>query len=284
MEILKYRIPYRSRTDVFKIYFVADQHIGSAGCDKEKILADIDIIKNDPMAYWIQGGDSIDAVVLTDTKRFDPRALTVSRLDDIVMEEADEWLEMYAPIANRCIGILDGNHEESIRKNYHIDIVRYLCKNMCTNYLGDVSFIKLLFERKKGNLTEGNGSKSDVSSIDIFAAHGNISGGGGRKVNKLEDLMSKFTADVYMLAHGHEKVTRSATKLSLNHSGELRLVQRKTVSFMTGSYLRTYQVGCKGYGEKSLYSPSDLGMVGFYVKPNTHNGNGTNRLEIGLLT
>lgn len=279
MEILSYNIPYRSRKDVFKIYYIADQHIGNTGFDREKAIEDRDKILNDPFAYWIQGGDAIDAVVLTDTKRFDPRAITCKRLDDIVMEEADGWLDIYKPIANRCIGILDGNHEDKIRQHYHIDIVRYLCKHMKTNYLGDVAFIKLLFTRKAGSVE----NKGTTTSFDIFAAHGNVAGRkGGGKVNRLEDLMANFDADIYMLAHGHKKITHSSTKLHLSSSGEIRLKQRKVVGFMTGSYLKTYQIGSKCYAEKGMFPPSDLGMIGVHIKPTTCGNNNVDRSEVWM--
>lgn len=273
MEILEYRIPYRSRTDVFKIYCVADQHLGNTGCDIGRIKEDIEIIRKDPLAYWVQDGDAIDAVVLSDTRRFDPRSITTSRLDDIVMEQADMWLELYEPIKSRCIGILDGNHEESIRKNYHIDVVRYMCRHMKTAYLGDVGFIRVCFDRLPGNFTNKKTHSPDVTKIDMFITHGNVAGRkGGGKVNRLEEMMSNFDADIYMLAHGHKKITHSSTKLSLTQSRGLRVKQRKVVGFMTGAYLRTYQVGSKCYAEKGLYPPSDLGMVGVHIKPSEYDG------------
>jgi len=53
-----------------------------------------------------------------------------------------EWLiEKLKPIRYRCLGILEGNHELTVRQKYHFDIVGELVKALDTkanpiNYLG----------------------------------------------------------------------------------------------------------------------------------------------------
>ena len=141
----------------------------------------------------------------------------------------------------------------------HIDVIDWLCTEWCVPNLKDTAFIRVRFLR---------GEHKSSSVINIFSAHGNVAGRkGGSKINRLEDLMGSFEADIYMLAHGHKKITHSASILEVPHCGELRLKTKKRVGFMTGSYLRSYQQGANCYAEKGLFPPSDLGCMCVVIKP-----------------
>ena len=68
-----------------------------------------------------------------------------------------------------------------------------------------------------------------------------------------------FNADIYFLAHGHQKLTFSKIVLEVNQA--LKLVERKKVGGMTGSFLKAYNAGNTNYAEKGLYPPSSLGTI-----------------------
>ena len=259
MEIIERRFEFR-RGQSFRIYYVADQHIGNAGADLKRMKEDVKQILDDPHAYWIQGGDAIDAVVPSDKKRFDPDTV-VSRLDNVVLDQIKTFEETYEPIADRCLGILRGNHEEQIRLRHHVNVLEGLCLKWNVPSLGDTAFIRLVFSRGK------NGA-SGSSSIILFAAHSNVAGrSGGAKVSRLETLLGYFDADIYMIAHGHKKVSHVSTLLSMAKEGKPRLITKKKIGVMTGSYLRSYQKGISTYAEKGLYPPSDLGAIAVTIDP-----------------
>lgn len=145
----------------------------------------------------------------------------------------------------------------SLRKYHHYDLVNAWCADWRVPYLKAASIIRLRFNR---------GMHSSV--LKILTAHGNIAGRkSGNKVNRLEDLIMMFDADVYMLAHGHKKVMHSTSRLSVPTKGKLDLIEDKKVGFMTGSYLKTYQQGVESYAETALYPPSDLGAVCVIIRP-----------------
>jgi len=85
LEIIEKRLAYKIG-QTFRIFFIADQHIGNPGCDIKRMKEDVELVASDPTAYWIQGGDAIDAIVPSDIKRFDPSTV-VSRLDNVVLDQ-----------------------------------------------------------------------------------------------------------------------------------------------------------------------------------------------------
>jgi len=267
MELIDKSIPYKSAKETFKIYFIADQHIGSKGCDEHKIKRDIDRVASEPNSYWIQGGDAIDGIVPSDLKRFDPTTIDpkfLTDLDNICHKQIEHFMSLYEPIKDKCLGVHRGNHEEHSRKYYHYDVLGKVCIDWAVPELKDTAMLRLKFVRSSPGLT----AKPSSNVITIFSAHGNVAGRrSGGKVNRLEALMGQFDADIYFLAHGHKKITHSASMLTVPKGGELKLLTKKKVGAMTGSYLRSYQEGSTCYAEKGMYAPSDLGCVAVRIKP-----------------
>ncbi len=270
MQIITKDIVYPRWGDSFDIYNIADIHEGSLGCDHKRLAQDVELIANNKNAYFIGGGDWIDAINVDD-RRFDGKTIDrqyLGQLDNIADAQAERVLSIMSKIKDRCLGLHRGNHEETIRNIYHRDIVEKMCHEWKVPNLEDTAFIVIRFIRRTPNIK----ATSPSHKIVIFSAHGNVAGrSGGSKVSRLESLMGQFDADVYMLAHGHKKVSHSASVLGVHRDGETRLRNKKRVGFMTGSYLRSYQRNTTSYAEKGLYPPSDLGMVGVRIRPETQD-------------
>jgi hypothetical protein len=254
---------------VFRIYDIADKHEGAAGSDHTKFARDVDKIYKDPRAFWIDGGDSIDAVNRND-KRFNVQSVDPyyhNKLDDLADAQMDRYCERVEKIGDKCLGKLRGNHEESIRRYYHRDVTEKFCNRFRVPNLKNCALIRLRFRRSSPNMT----THPPTTIIKIFCAHGHITGRKtGSKLNRLKDLFTQFDADIYMIAHGHEKILDAKqTTLTIPNAGKLHLVTQIKRGFMTGSYLRTYQEGEENYAEKGLYAPSDLGAVCATIKPAT---------------
>lgn len=79
--------------------------------------------------------------------------------------------------------------------------------------------------------------------------------------------MSGFEADLYVVGHGHKKVSHKASRLSCPTRGKMKLIAEKKIGAMTGSYLKAYKEGSASYGESKLYPPADQGMIKFSIVP-----------------
>ena len=160
-----------------------------------------------------------------------------------------------------------GNHEEKIRLNYNTDIGFQLQKEFGAPCLGYDGWVRLNFIRKSPNA-----KAHDTSTIyNIYVTHGHCGAGkSGGKVNKLEDIATFMDADIILMGHGHKKVIAPPIlKLGLNKEG--RLVTRKQVAVMCGSFLRSYVENATSYAEKRGYNPCDLGVVKIMLKPDIHD-------------
>ena len=267
MELIERTFEYRKYNEEFTIGCIADMHLGAKGCDKERLKRDVSRHVDNPNFYWFGGGDYIDAIVPSDARRFDPKTIdpsfTVEDLSDLPKAQMAEVASILSPIKSRCLGFLRGNHEESIRKKHFHDVLEWLCAEWGVPSLNDTCMMRLKFRR----LT--NGDKPPVHIVKIFASHTRIAGKKkGSKINRLRELFGQFDADVYFAGHGHDRVKDdSFVHLTVPNKGTLRLLPKRKIGIMTGSYLRTYQEGSSGYGETALYQPCDMGFLGVTIQP-----------------
>jgi len=171
-------------------------------------------------------------------------------------------MELFKPIKDRCIGLHRGNHEECLRLKYHFDVMAKMKEAWGVPLLEDTAFTRLTFDRN-GDHTE---------KFILWTSHSNAGGRGtGGKLNRIEDCMAIFDADVYVVGHGHRKVITSLTALSASDKGDLHLISRRRVGGMTGAYFKTYLEGHSTYGEKGMFSPSDLGAIKLTIDPADRN-------------
>lgn len=263
-----FRICYKSRSDRFHIYLFGDTHLGNKACDVEKLKQHVKEVADNPNSYWLGLGDYCECINYTD-KRFDqsqvaePYSLNLSNSANAQFEDL---LTILNPIKNKCIGLHRGNHEESLRLKYHNDLMsKFQIHWPGVKMLEDTAFTRLSFKR-------GIANDSHIDTFILWSAHGNAGGrSAGGKIKRVEDAMAFFDADMYVLAHGHRKIITSLTALSMNNKGEPHLQARRRIGGMTGAYFKTYIEGASTYGEKGLFSPSDLGAIKITIDPADRN-------------
>lgn len=262
-------LAYRKRQTEYTIWPLGDLHFGAAAVDEKKLKEDVEKIRADKHAVVIGMGDYLDCVVHSDARRFDPKALAdwipAQKLDNMVELQIERCVKVLAPIADRFVCMLSGNHEETIRKKYHFDPTEALARELGRvagrriPVLGKAGFVRLRFYR---------GTKQE-SSLSIVLHHGWFAGRkSGGKVNNLHDALSGFDADLLIVAHGHDPVVAPAiSQLGVDQNGNI--VDRMKRALMTGAYLRTYAQGVRGYGEDFGYRPTTLGAVPIVYQPET---------------
>ena len=264
MEINMKTIRIKSKADWIHIIPIGDIHMGNIGCDVEKLKKLVDWIKTKDNVYWIGMGDFFDCINYTD-KRFDPHTVAPkfrNHLDNLIPMQMAEVAKILTPIKDKCIGLHEGNHERKIRLHYHYDPIYEIWKSF------DTPTIPILKDAAITRLRFVYGKHSNI--YDIFSVHGNVGGRkGGAKINRLEDMCANFTADIYLMAHSHIKLTEAKTQLYVNSN--LKLARKTRILAVTGCFLNGYIEGSGGYCEQWMLSPTKTGAVKISIKPYTGN-------------
>jgi predicted phosphodiesterase len=289
MEFNQITIPCARRVDEwFTLIGLGDIHEGNAGCDLDALQKVVDKIKQNDSYYWVGMGDYVEAINFTD-KRFDIRQVAKKyrneSIERICQEQIETMSEIFYPIRKKCVGLLRGNHEETVRQSYHYDVLYDMWKhlndikvgirgksktatenldaypNPVVKLLYDAAVVRLSFISKKEKKSTWK------NSFDIFVTHSNIAGrSAGGKVNRLEKLLADWhTCDVVMVGHGHDMPVDPTAALSFNRYG--KFISRKRRGVMTGTFLKVYTLGGTGYAEKAGYSPSEIGTPSIQFNP-----------------
>ena len=205
MRIIEKEIEVPERNGEVEIYPLGDLHIGYRSCCEKLLKKTVSSIESNPNAYWIGGGDYLDAIKPSDLKRFDMDTLpdwifdgdvhTIrERLNDVVQQQVERAADILNPISTKGIGLIEGNHEFSVRKYSNHDVQKSLCDYLELENLTDEALIRLKF--KHNTLTR---------VVMLYICHGH--GGGrtaGAEPNHLNRMLTEWeTADICFRGHSH---------------------------------------------------------------------------------
>ncbi len=206
-------------------------------------------------------GDYAECITPRD-KRWEPSLKTIPdwlEQDNIEHDLRKRVVDLFAPIKDKCIGLLYGNHEDSFRINNHDNIHRNICEDLGVDSLGYSCFIHLRFKRKNSN-------ESHVVKMAVTHGTGGARTPGG-KLNYIKRFMDDFDAQLYAYAHVHDIHIYSPNTLGTTEG--MRIKAKGKVGALTGCWFKTYTQGeIASYGEKKVYSPSRIGCPRFYINPN----------------
>jgi hypothetical protein len=305
MKVAEYRFPpVKSRASKIHLYALGDVHIGALNCAEKQFKKVVKEIADDPNAYWLGGGDYIDAIILQDQKRFDPSTLpnwilaahvddiaarveqggepeevardimrmvsknSRKKLADMVAAERDRFLDLTKPIHDRCIGLLEGNHEYSIMKYHNRNLMEDFATGIGTTSLSDCTFMRLRFERQKG---KGKKSANDVANVRLFAAHG--MGGGrtpGAEPNHLARLSNDKECELVLRGHSHTQfIAPPIARLTIPTAGALGEEAESTICRAAnwGCFVRTYAAGPSTYASRATYPVRPLSTIRVTITP-----------------
>jgi hypothetical protein len=280
MRVLNRSLTYPSRASFINLYFLTDLHIGARACDEAKLKADIQTIKDDPNGYWIGGGDYIDAIARKGDKRYleSTLAIWIHGRDDVIGQQVRYTAAALKPIAAKCLGLVDGNHERAALKygdrDAYGDIVRYVAsygkQEPAALTLGTHGFMQLSISRKTG----AKGSIANTWLLSIYLHHG--FGGGrlpGGHALQMGRTMAEYRADLILMGHRHVSMVLPRTYTRVNGKGEVETGQQ--LGIWGPSYLRAYVQPSKGddehlldtYSEEAGYSAQPTGMTLITLHP-----------------
>lgn len=248
---------------VYTLWPLGDVHYGNASCDTKLFDETIRAIKEDEHALWLGMGDMVEAIAPNDPRwnagGVDERVVNLASQDRIGDVYVDKMATKLRPIAEKCIGYGDGNHEVTFNRHYYTNIsVRVLeAIGRPDMYNGWACLTRLAFEHTGGART----------AVKVFSHHGWQSGRtDGAKVNESRRLMAYVDADIYLTGHSHSKFIVPNTRLDVNPSWT-REVARTVYVAHTGSFLRTLEQNQVSYAERAGYPPTTLGPVRFTLRP-----------------
>jgi predicted phosphodiesterase len=266
-------IQYPSRTSMFKIWNLADLHVGAKSCAVDWIRKDIKEIRDDPYSFWIGGGDYAEYIGKGD-KRFDCDAVAdwitipdLGRLGKVLVTEVRDLLD---PIKDKCLGLLFGNHEKSYQKWQEQEHLHsWLCEELGVKNLGYSAFLDVVFLRngKQPKIIEKVTGVGTAQRFRFFVHHGaGFAVTPGGKLNRLIRFMNYFDADIFFLGHVHDQQGRREVQVGAN-SDCTKLITKTKLGVISGSYLKTYEQGVTTYGEQKGYAPTVLGSAVVTIIP-----------------
>lgn len=266
MKLLTQDFEIPTRSESVKISFVGDVHDGAEDCDTELFEASIDRIARQKNHYLFGMGDYGEYINFTD-KRFDPRDYpntAISELSNFANYQADRLVKKFSPVKSRILGMLRGNHDETVCTKYHYDVHAYLCRQLSSDGqsigldLGYSAILRLKFIR----------AGAAVRTIKICAHHGH--GGGrrpGAKINKVEDLVNSYpNCSIYAMGHCHDLFLRPYVAVDIAERRD-DFVEYPRMMLMSGHYKKIVTAANSTWGEKKQFSPTARGCVTLEIFP-----------------
>ncbi len=282
-------IEYKDKDAEISLYDIADIHFLNRGCSKIHLQRDIERIKSDPLSYFFIGGDYADWIHWTDP-RFDASAfdeeLKIIDINRIGVKVVQWMTEYFAPIVDRCLGCLIGNHEQKyLTDKSQTFIHEQICDNLNAPNMGFSGIVDIYFVH---NPKMKRASKMTISysvpekfkaKLRVFIHHGaGAANSTGGKINRLKAFVDMVEADLVMTGHLHDALSKPFLRLSTNEL-VTEITQKGIMGLITGSYLKTYAQGFTGYGEMRGYAPSTLGATRARFTPETGELITENRLD-----
>ena len=181
-----------------ELHCLADDHIGDDQSNISVIKERISVIEDTPNAYCVLLGDSINNALANSKSDIYSAHIHPS-------EQIQYVAELYAPIKDKILAILPGNHETRSWRAAGIDPTRMIALEMglADKYYDEPLLMFLRFGTETRRLSEGR-----PISYMVYLTHG--TGGGkrvGSKANRVEDLAGIVDADLYCVGHTHMPIT-----------------------------------------------------------------------------
>ena len=233
-------------------------------CDEDLLAKEVSKIKGNNKARWVGMGDYGDFIVPSDFRRWDGRILAPwmrNHEDNIGPTQTARLDEILSPIWGQCIGLLEGNHDEDIRRYHHYNAMEELLKRANKKhyvpYAGVSCFIRLLFKR---------GTESHEFIIHARHGEGAARTSGARALAVLRLSQSMVNAHITLMGHLHGQESPDIPQRLILKGGKIKSFE--TIATMTGSWIRAYMQGVPPcYLERWGSPPSTLGCPRIVIEP-----------------
>jgi len=243
MRYLQYDVPDK----VAYLLPFSDLHIGDKHFNRSSFNGYVDWVKETPNCRVFLNGDIVNtATIVSKSNPFEQ--------DAPLTQQLEVAYDLLAPIKDKIIGCITGNHEARIEQLCGYNPLIGLCQRLNIPYLGYSAVIGLRVGiGKKIRNTKING---DFITYVLYFHH--TTGGGGTpggKVNRVEKLRGIITnADAYIGSHNHQIF--AVPEISQHYSSATHgIIQQRQMLIGTGSFLDWND----GYSERMQLQPVKLG-------------------------
>jgi len=237
-------------TPEINLYPIGDFHYGSRQCDVKFIRKTIEIIKNDPIGWWVGMGDLMENAIIGSKSDV--------YLQRVPPEEQIETLvELLEPIKDKALFLIAGNHEQRTMRVVGLIPEQVIASRLMIPYKGYSCYADLILN-----------SKTPKGFKCYF--HHNYGGGytAGGKVNKANQLRKIVpTADAIFSGHFH---ITSRIPVQWFDTGKKGVIEHIGYDYITGSALQWHD----SYAEEKAKPPAvnEFIMVNF-------KGSNTGRID-----
>jgi hypothetical protein len=180
------------------IHHLTDLHVDDEDHAEKELEQRIKEIAADPFALWLGGGDYGSLIVPGDPRFSTGPDGTVHRIPDLYIERLEE---LFAPIADKCIGLGTGNHERTIMSRWHRGVAAELAMRLgiAEKYIGERGWALISFKGAKG------AGRNSQQTFRCYQYHGWSAGRlKGRKALQAERDLGGWNADAFFLGHDHQ--------------------------------------------------------------------------------
>jgi len=248
MQVLKKVFEYSSGDDgTLKLVALGDIHLGHRNVDLRVLNKVINFIKNEDNCLWLGMGDYADAITVKD-RRFDLNSIDPNY--PTPDKQYRRIRELFEPIKEKCLGLLDGNHDYLHWKLHNHNYVDSLAYDLGVPYLTIDAYIRLVFKRNSGK-------RAKQKQFDFYAHHGwTTARTMGGRINRITDLASIFpNLPLYLQGHVH-LLGPIPPRVQLQVDNGLNVREMKQNFVFTGSFLKGYMPNAISYVEAKSYVPT----------------------------
>lgn len=270
MKVIRHEWYNVSAAREFRIIPIGDVHIGAAACDEDLLIKTVSRIEADPDCYWVGMGDYCEFINRSD-KRFDTSNLAswlqVRHLGDIAKAQRDRFVGIVAPIATKCLGLLKGNHEQTIWARYERDIYSEIVTKIKGEAglpaehplgLGYYGWLQLAFYW-------GANRRGGSRVLKIVGHHGSKAGRlEGSKALDMQRWLWVHDCDLALMGHSHNTQTQAQDVIALTKTGKPIYTTRKGA--FTGTFLGIPTTS-DGYAERAGFYHSPVGTITAHLHP-----------------
>lgn len=251
---------YGNGVSYFTFYVLSDIHFGGL-IDEKQLDADLKEIEKDRNGIVILGGDIIDAIAIRD-KRFDPTTIAdwVS-LRDVIGSQIEYASDKLAPIKDKILFSLPGNHEDKAGYLWERNVYGDLCKSLGQTEVGARTTFSVTF-RQSSKTNEKGGTRTLYG-----VAHHGITANKNEVTTTAEPykMINDWpNARIAIAAHSHVSGIELIGKSFISTRG---ISMKEGVVVRGGTYLLPFIDGVTTYVEKRNIRPASTGLVRFYYKP-----------------
>lgn len=237
-----------TQNGVLRLHHLSDLHLGAPDLDEEALKSRVELIRRDKDSRWTMGGDGGDLIRHSD-RRYSPTELDMRyRLATDVRQATKEHLvEILEPIADKCWGWADGNHERAMDEHNggHFGVEVCCELGIESKFVGYNGFVHVVVNMGKSTTRLGQ-----LLDLQHGWQAGRLKGG---PMVQAERELGMTEADVVLRGHNHSPMGHTFMTKGVTHgNGVSRVVLRPRSVLNGGTWRRGFRDGLAPVNPKKI--------------------------------